>query len=253
MIKLAMTGGAGRVGRYMENWGVEPLVCDVTNPNDTLDRITRSKPNIILHLAAKSDIEYCENPDNHKKVTDVNLKGTFNVLSAADTIGAKVVMLSSDHVFSGGGFLKKYGPYRENDSVSPVNFYGHSKLAAEGLVKAFDNFKIVRTSYLFDANRIETQSRVQPTFIRRSFMYLPHFASVLFQYLQNYDRMPTILHIAGSKTVSWYKFMSAIYKDVEPRRTEKPGAPRPYYAGLKSNYNFFMPYSYLDGIREMLK
>ena len=249
-----MTGGTGRVGKYMQNWGIEPLVGDITNPDDMLDRITRSKPDIILHLAAVSDIDFCEKPANRQKVTNVNLKGTFNVLSAADTVGAKVVMLSSDHVFSGGGFLKKYGPYRETDTVSPVNFYGHSKLAAEGLVKAFDNFKVVRTSYLFDAERLANkQYEHAPTFIRRSFMYLPHFATQMYQYLQNFDRMPTILHMAGSKTISWYKFLSAIYPKVEPRKVEIEGAPRPYYAGLKSNYKLFMPYSYLDGIREMTK
>lgn len=163
-------------------------------------------------------------------------------------------MLSSDHVFDGKwGWLRGY---REDSTPNPVNFYGQSKLAAEALTETFSNFKIVRTSYLFNKERLKGKEfDSQPTFIRRSFMYLPHFAVRFMQYLGEFDKMPTIVHISGSKSVSWYEFMSS-FEDVSPRDVEIDRfanlAPRPHYAGLKTKYNFFAPISYKEGIAEML-
>lgn len=254
-MKIVMTGGNGRIGKYMQEWGVEPLAGDITNPSDIDDRVSWAKPDIILHLAAISDIDYCENPANEKEVIGVNLKGTYNLLTVAEKYKAEVVMLSSDHVFSGKRSLANVWGYNEDAKPNPINFYGQSKLAAEGWQQAFSNFKIVRTSYLFDAERLKGKEEFsQPTFIRRSFMYLPHFASHLFHYLQNYSIMPKILHLSGSKVVSWHKFMSAIYPNIESRSREMYDvSPRPYYAGLRTKYKFFLPLSYLDGIKEMLK
>lgn len=251
MTKIVMTGGNGRVGRELQNWGIEPLLCNVTKPEEVYDTVSSAKPDIIVHLAAKSDIDFCEDPSNERRVIETNLIGTNTLLEAAGDYDAKVVMLSSDHVFDGRwGWLRGY---REDSTPNPINFYGHSKLAAEALTEKFSNFKIVRTSYLFNRERLKGKElQSQPTFIHRSFMYLPHFASRLLQYLGKFDEMPTITHISGSKSVSWYKFMSE-FEDVSPRDVEIPlEAPRPHYAGLKTKYNFFTPISYKEGIAEML-
>src|SRR6185369_12652133 len=136
-----------------------------------------------------------------------NLKGTYNVLHASESLGVKVVMLSSDHVFNGKEVFK-WSPYKETDTPNPVNFYGKSKLAAEALQEAFAYYKIIRTSYLFDEERLARKIyESQPSFILRSFMYLPHFVSNLMEYLNRWDEMPSILHISGSRTISWYKLM----------------------------------------------
>lgn len=250
-MKICMTGGNGRVGRELQNWGIEPLLCDVTKSEEVYDMVSSAKPDIIVHLAAISDVDWCEKPENEQAVIKTNLIGTNTLLEAAGDYDAKVVMLSSDHVFDGRwGWLRGY---REDSIPNPLNFYGHSKLAAEALTEKFSNFKVVRTSYLFNRERLKGKElQSQPTFIHRSFMYLPHFASRLFQYLGKFDEMPTITHISGSKSVSWYKFMSE-FEDVSPRDVEIPlEAPRPHYAGLKTKYNFFAPISYKEGIAEML-
>lgn len=247
-----MTGGNGRVGRELQNWGIQSLPCDVTKSEEVYDSVSFARPTIIVHLAAKSNIDFCENPANERKVINTNLIGTSNLLEAASMFDTKVVMLSSDHVFDGKwGWLRGY---REDSTPNPINFYGHSKLAAEGLTESFPNFKVVRTSYLFDRERLKGKElESQPTFIHRSFMYLPHFASRLLQYLGKFDDMPTITHISGSKSVSWYKFMSE-FEEVSPRDVEPDYTftPRPHYAGLKTKYKFFAPISYKEGIAEML-
>lgn len=253
-MKIYMTGGSGFVGRELAGWGVDSLVCDITKPEQVYDTLSSAKPDIIIHLAAISNVDYCEKFENEQKVIDVNLRGTYNLLDAAGKCDAKVVMLSSDHIFDGRwGWLRGY---REDSTPNPINFYGYSKLAAEGLIETFSNFKIVRTSYLFNRERlVGKELESQPTFIHRSFMYLPHFCSQLMQHVTSFDDMPTITHITGNKIVSWYKFMSE-FEDVSPRdvniKDEFKLAPRPHYGGLKTKYKFFQSISYKQGIEAML-
>lgn len=253
-MKIYMTGANGFVGKELQRWGgIESLFCDITNPEEVHDALSANKPDIIIHLAAISDVDYCENRDNEQKVIDTNLHGTWNILEAARDYNAKVVMLSSDHVFDGKwGWLRGY---REDSTPKPANFYGLSKLSAEALTETFPDFKIIRTSYLFNRERLKDKEfQSQPTFIHRSFMYLPHFARTLMQYLESFDKMPTITHISGSKSVSWYEFMST-FEDVSPRDVEPDDtllSPRPHYGGLKTKYKFFRPVSYEQGIVEML-
>jgi len=255
MTKIAMTGGGGRVGKYLQEEGVIPLVCNVTSPEQILDSMSTEKPDIVVHLAALSDVDYCE--INQQDAINVNLKGTYNVLYAAESLGVKVVMLSTDHVFRGKEVFK-WSPYGELDTPNPVNFYGKSKLAAEALQEAFAYYNIIRTSYLFDEERLARKiEESQPSFILRSFMYLPHFVSNLMEYLHRWDEMPSILHISGGLTVSWYKFMGEYLGNVDIKHHDKEiystkNAPRPYRAGLTTKYTNLLPsYNYRDGFEAM--
>lgn len=254
-MKIGVTGYKGRVGSYVVGFpDFVGLDCDVTKPEQIDSELKNKEVDIVLHLASKSSVDWCENPVNEKEVIATNVRGTFNVLTAAEKTGAKVVMLSSDHVFSGGNRWWGSGPYDEDAKTFPVNFYGQTKLAAEGFLQAFDNFKVVRTSYLFDWDRLQSKiGQPQPTFIKRSFMYLPHFCADLYLYLQNYDKMPKVLHLSGSKICSWFEFMSS-FTIVKPKTKEdKTMTKRPYRAGLKTKYKFFLPTSHHAGVKQMLK
>jgi hypothetical protein len=117
----------------------------------------------------------------------------------------------------------------------------------------------VRTSYLFDWDRVgfdkDTVPPTYPDFIFRSFMYLPHFISNFYMYLNNLEKMPKLLHVSGSMTVSWYGFMSSVLgKQADKRKYELEYgyAPRPKHGGLRTKYKKLLPsYSYLDGIEQM--
>lgn len=207
MENIGITGYKGKLGTYLLNHydGYVPLDCDVTIPEQIEQAIQSSKADFILHLAAKSDVEWCEKPENEKIVSNVNLRGTFNVCRSAQLAGLNVMMISTDHVFDGF-----WGKYKENSKPGPKNSYGRSKLTAESLRMVFSNLKIVRTSYLFDADRMANRlsnmwiaaPELYPTFILRSFMYLPHFAKSLTKYLWQ-ERYADILHISSNDIVSW--------------------------------------------------
>lgn len=230
--------------------------------------VKEAQPGVICHLASISDVDMCEETAHKEQVIRTNLRGTWNVALAASAYKCGVALISTDHVFNG-----KKGPYRETDlPKDPVNFYGMSKMAAEALRMEFSNLKIVRTSYLFNYERIFHTvldpvafygKREFPTFLHRSFMFEGHFAESLCRYLSLFDKMPPILHISGSETLSWYEFALAAASvfggdkmNILPRRKElKDGslAPRPKKAGLQTRLSakFLHQYSYLDGLKAL--
>ena len=104
-----------------------------------------------------------------------------------------------------------------------------------------------------------------PNFILRSFMYIPHFADALWEYVNNYEKMPKILHISGDTVISWYLFMKEMADIfdldsslVKSRDNELHDvlAPRPRKAGLnvELSKSLGLPqYKYVAGIWEMKK
>lgn len=262
-----VTGYAGRVGQELLRFpNMIPLACDVSKPDDVDLAIRNTKVNVIVHLASISDVDICEKKENQTLVDQTNVRGTLHVAEAAEKYGCEMVLLSSVHVFDG-----RWGNYRERSKPKPINNYGWSKWGAESFRESFPFMKVVRTSYLFDHERVfkhlyplrAGESYAYPTFIERSFMYLPHFAEALYQYLLNYKNMPSLLHISGSDTVSWYQFildMAKAYKldssCVQPRHQELEMnvAPRPYRAGLNVGLSKKLgipQYGYREGLLEM--
>ncbi len=276
-MKIACTGSTGRVGQLLVKQGVVPLSCDVTDRQAVKREIDSVSPDVVIHLAGISNVDYCEMPEHWDEVRRVNFNGSLNVAKACQERFLPMVYISSEHVFPGHSFLR--GPYEEMEPVNKVgiNNYALTKIACEGLRYAFPMMKIVRTSYLFDWVRIMTEELNAhidayhfPTFIHRSYIYLPHFAQNLLQYAENVDFMPPILHLAGSKVVSQYQFMKdfvryfhvqgvQIYKRTKewPHGDSDPlHARRPHRAGLDVHLSGslgFPAYSYQDGFKQMEK
>lgn len=258
-MNIYITGAEGSVGKELIKLGCRPLDVDVTNLTDLSYVIENVHPDIIINLACKSDPDFCENKENEKIVIQTNVRGAYNVADAAERLNIPVVFLSTDHIFDG-----KSGPYKEGGKLgAPVNFYGQTKLAMEAMGREFDNVKIVRTSTLFHGRK-PYQSADYPTFLSRSFMYLPHFAKSLYEYALRFSEMPKILHISGSQTISWYEFALAtatvlgIDKEtIIPRRKELKnydGAPRPHKGGLNVSLSkkLGLPqHDFLDGLKQM--
>jgi dTDP-4-dehydrorhamnose reductase len=109
-----------------------------------LDAVHAMKPSLILHAAAFTAVDACE--DDSDLAFRVNALGTRNVCEAAEQVGARVVYFSTDHVFDG----KKTGAYDEFDTPTPVSVYGRSKHWGELFVlRSGPAHVVVRTSRLF--------------------------------------------------------------------------------------------------------
>jgi len=278
MTKIACTGPHGNVGKALVSRGVIPLECDVTNIDEIRREINKVSPDIVINIASKTSPNWCaENSKNYNVAYRTNVYGLAFLVEECDV---PIVTLSTDHVFPGKFLfdremgLFKAGPYKEDDKRLSVNDYGLTKLAMEFVAETYDNVKIVRTSNLFHRNdprvkwyldeAYKTDKVKVPVFQKRSFMHVEHFADSLLQYVDNFDRMPKILHISGSETVSWYNFLLAFCdaiefsfknKFVKKWFDEKGFVERPKSGGLDTSLSAKLgvrQYSYLDGM-ELIK
>ena len=98
---------------------------DITRPDDVRRAIEEAAPRAVIHLAAISKIDLCET--EREFAHSVNVGGTIAVAEGAASAGARLISISSDNVFDGRRALST-----EDDAAEPVNYYGRTKLLAEG-------------------------------------------------------------------------------------------------------------------------
>ena len=170
MFKLLVTGSNGQLGRavaklYEGNAEVELVNTDVaeldiTNLEQTLEFVEKVKPYAIINCAAHTGVDACET--DVENAYKINALGPRNLSIAASKVGAKMVQISTDYVFSGDADK----PYTEFDEPAPQGVYGKSKLEGELFVKQFaDKFFIIRTAWLYGdgKNFVKTMLRLAET------------------------------------------------------------------------------------------
>lgn len=121
-----------------------PVKLDLsTNMQKIFNAVYKMKPQIIVHIAALTNVDECErNPDIAWRV---NAQSTLVLAKVSRKINARLIYISTDYVFDG-----KKGSYEENDLTNPINIYGATKLIGEYFVKTYsDNWVIFRTSTIF--------------------------------------------------------------------------------------------------------
>jgi dTDP-4-dehydrorhamnose reductase len=218
-MRIAVTGAGGGVGRAFlsaapSSHEVVPYThdeLDVSDLEGAWDRIAEVRPDVVLHLAAMTRVDACE--EQPRRAFLVNAAGTFNVALAARRSGAAVVAVSTDYVFDG----EKGEAYDERDMPNPVNEYGWSKLLGERAVEiAGPESLVVRTSWIFGsgddfvsrsirglasgeevggiANRVGT-----PT-------YVEHLAERLVPLIESGLR--GVVHLAGPEPTTWFDVLA---------------------------------------------
>ncbi len=140
-------------GRSSPAWYIDEkkwLKLDITDQQQTYTQITKLNPDIVIHLAAISNVDHCEkNPEIAYKVNSI---GTRNICLACQRFDTILCYISTDYVFDGENTPED--GYKEDDKPNPINVYGKTKYLGEFYVKHLLNkFYIVRTAWLFGKNR----------------------------------------------------------------------------------------------------
>ncbi|GJD57616.1 NAD-dependent epimerase/dehydratase family protein [Methylobacterium dankookense] len=110
------------------------------------DLLARTKPEIVIHLAAQAGVRYSlENPQAY---ADANLIGSFNLLEAVRAHPVRHLLLASTSSAYGGNTAL---PFRETDrAVSPLTFYAATKLAMEAMAHSYSHlYGIPTTAFRF--------------------------------------------------------------------------------------------------------
>jgi len=96
--------------------------------------ITKSKPEIIFHLAAQPLI--IESYLKPHSTIDINIKGTLNILEASRKFNfiKSVVLITSDKCYENVGKLTRY---KEKDTLGGIDPYSVSKSSSELIIRAY--------------------------------------------------------------------------------------------------------------------
>ena len=154
IVKILVTGREGQVARSLaERAAGHPAIdlvtasrpeLDLVDPETVMSAITAAKPDIVVSAAAYTAVDQAE--DEPERAHAINALGAGAVAAAAASVGAAVIHLSTDYVFSGD----KEGEYRETDQPDPQGVYGRTKLEGERAVAAANpRHVILRTAWVY--------------------------------------------------------------------------------------------------------
>jgi dTDP-4-dehydrorhamnose reductase len=164
-MKAFLTGASGILGSDIkaalerENWevlGFNSKEIDITNHSDVKHKVNSFKPDVIIHSAAMTNVDLCE--DDNKAAILANVIGTHNLSLAATANDTTIVYISSCGVYGNG----KTDRHTELDATNPVNYHHYTKLLGEERVKEHSKrFLIVRPGWLFGGTKSHKKNFVE--------------------------------------------------------------------------------------------
>ncbi len=120
---------------------------DITDREAVCDYIGAYAPDAVIHCAGWTAVDQAE--IKAEAASKANCEGTRNIAGICRAIGAKMLYISTDYVFSGTGSRA----YEPEDPTGPVNVYGQTKLQGEKIVQELlKQYFIVRISWVFGKN-----------------------------------------------------------------------------------------------------
>ena len=154
-MRILLTGARGQLGVELNNQlrtihTNYEMICtdydtlDITNLVQVREVIKNNSPDIVINCAAHTAVDKCE--EDIENAYKINAIGPKNLAITCNEIGAKLIQISTDYVFSGD----VPGARREDDLTGPQSIYGTSKLLGEEYVKTFcKKHFIIRTAWLY--------------------------------------------------------------------------------------------------------
>ena len=223
-IKILVTGAKGGLGHdvvkqltalNINNIGADMGDFDITDKSSVFRAVCDYRPTAVIHCAAYTNVDKAEDEPEICRLS--NEAGTYNIAQACESIGARMMYISTDYVFGGDGnhFNKPH------DKTAPLSVYGKTKLAGEKAVtETLDDYFVVRTSWLFGHagnNFVKTMLRLGKTHDEISVVsdqigcptYCPDIAALICAMIQS-DKYG-IYHATNEGTCSWAEFAREIF------------------------------------------
>ena len=251
--KIVATGKAeiGAVSEEIKNaevFAMDVDILDITNLEQVKKVLNEVKPDVVINCAAATNVDGCE--ANQDLAFKINSLGPRNLAMVAEELGAKIVQVSTDYVFSGVGET----PLKECDLVAPVSVYGKTKLLGEEFVREFSSkYYIVRTAWLYGYvghNFVYTMMKLgkdrDTLSVVNDQLGNPTHANDLAYHILKLIQTEEygVYHCTGKGECSWFDFASEIMKlsgrncTVNPCTSEEyksmypNSADRPAYSSL---------------------
>ena len=253
-MKILTTGSNGMLGQDMcpvlEDVGAFVIETDideldVTNKEQVERVITDSHPDMVVHMAAYTNVNLAETEKD--LAAKINVEGTKNIAEICSKKDIPIVYISTDYVFDG----EKGSPYEPNDTANPLNHYGLTKLQGEEAIKACKKHYIARTSLLYGhhgesfVSKILKQHEEDVIKVVDDQISCPTWTIELANGVLKLLQKPYgTYHICGSGAVSRYEFAKEIYRafnlddsKIIPVKTSELSSTvtRPLYTEMNNN------------------
>lgn len=238
MKRAAVVGAGGMLGsalvaafgaRGHEVLGLRRAELDLEDP-ESVARALADPGEVVVNAAAWTDVDGCAlDPARAERV---NGRGAGLVAMAAARNGALTVQVSTNEVFDG----EEPRAYTEDDIPRPLNPYAASKLAGERAVAAAGPHLIVRTAWLFDAQRgfpariaaAAARARAAGTPLRvvadeiGNPTWVPDLATAIVRLAElRLERPgPSVVHVAGQPPASRLEWARSVLPAEEAERVE---------------------------------
>ena len=245
MVLCALERGREVVGLYGKHPlrvpGAAMYMAELTDHQVTRQLVTRLQPAAIVHCAAATHVDWCE--DHPAEAEQINVQSSSQLAQIAQSIGANFVYVSTDAVFDG---IK--GNYSEADEPGPVNVYGRSKLNGERAVLRENPSALLVRVNIYGWNAQNKRSLAEWILCEldggrpvRGFTDI-HFTPMLVEDLAELilammdANLAGIYHVTGSERISKYEFarrVAALFRfdlsRIIPTSSKDVGlrAPRP--------------------------
>ena len=164
-MKAFLTGASGILGTDIkaqleknnwEVWGFNSNEIDITDINNVRKKVVDFKPDHIIHSAAMTNVDLCE--EDRKAAILTNVIGTHNMSLTANSADIPIVYISSCGVYGNS----KATPYNELDFTNPVNYHHYTKLEGEKRIKEHNSrYLIIRPGWLFGGTQSHKKNFVE--------------------------------------------------------------------------------------------
>lgn len=193
---------------------------DITNRDEIDDFFAKKLPQFCINAAAYTAVDKAET--ERDLAMRVNAEAVGYLALACKKYNTKFIHISTDYVFDGTA----NEPYKEEDELNPVNFYGLTKLMGEKLaISNNPGTIIIRTSWVYSSygsNFVKTMIRLMsernavnvvndqygsPTYAR-------DLAEAILVMIKSFGATflsaGGIYHFSNNGAISWFDFASAI-------------------------------------------
>lgn len=243
--------------------------CELTNVSSVDSIIMQIEPDWIIHIAAMSKPDECNN--DRENCLLHNVQATIHLGEAAIKHHSQFIYFSTDFIFG------ENGPHGEDDITGPLNFYGESKLQAENWVKQhIPNAVIVRPVFIYGPELLGSRPSfiqwVQKQLIQEKSIKVvndqkrtPTYVFDICQGLETIivDNHSGVFHLAGAEIITPYEMALEVAKclslnagliEAVDSTTFPEPVKRAKQSGLKidrarSILNY-KPHSFVEGVRK---
>jgi dTDP-4-dehydrorhamnose reductase len=172
-VKIYIVGGGGMLGKAVyEHFSKEHRVvvtdirgtdgyweyADVRDYHQQHWHMMEVQPNVVMNLAAETDLEYCEGHGSEAMST--NCGGSAVMATLAEKFGAKYVYISTAGIFDGSK-----DKFTEEDEPHPLSIYGKAKYFGELIaLKLPYNSLVVRPGWMMGGGPFKDKKFINKLF-----------------------------------------------------------------------------------------